>query len=62
MRSHDASSRHLGSAVDACKSLVRVERRLDGILPVHFNVREAVLMEEREPDVWQVRETFAFGG
>jgi hypothetical protein len=40
----------------------RVERRLEGILPAHFHVREAVLMEEREPDVWQIRETFAFGG
>jgi 2'-5' RNA ligase superfamily len=44
------------------ETLARVERRLEGILPVHFHVREAVLMEERKPDVWQVRETFAFGG
>ena len=47
---------------DPDETLARVERRLEGILPVHFHVREAVLIEEREPDVWQVRETFAFGG
>jgi hypothetical protein len=39
----------------------RVEKRLAGVLPVHVHVREAVLMEEREPDVLQVRETFPFG-
>ena len=47
---------------DPEETLARVERRLERVLPVHFHVREAVLMEEREPDVWQVRETFAFGG
>ena len=42
-------------------TLARVEARLEGILPVHFDVHEAVLMEEREPDVFQVREQFPFG-
>lgn len=42
-------------------TLARVEDRLDGLLPVQFEVSEAVLMEEREPDVWRVRETFPFG-
>jgi hypothetical protein len=43
------------------KTLDEVEARLDGVLPVHFDVDEAVLMEEAEPDVWRVRETFPFG-
>lgn len=43
------------------ETLTQVESRLDGILPVHFDVDEAVLMEEAEPDVWRVRETFPFG-
>jgi hypothetical protein len=42
-------------------TLAQVESRLDGVLPVHFEVDEAVLMEEAEPDVWRVRETFPFG-
>jgi hypothetical protein len=33
--------------------LERVEARLAGILPVHFEVDEAVLMEEYEPGVWR---------
>ena len=41
---------------------IETESRLEGLHPVHFHVQEAVLMEEREPDVWQVRKTFAFGG
>jgi hypothetical protein len=40
--------------------LARVEERLDGILPAHFEVAEAVLMAESEPDVWQVIQTFPF--
>jgi hypothetical protein len=48
--------------VGDAETLRRVETRLEGILPAHFEVDEAVLMEEREPDVFQVRETFAFGG
>ena len=43
------------------ETLTQVESRLDGILPVHFDVDEAVLMEEAEPDVWRVRERFPFG-
>ena len=43
------------------ETLAKVETRLDGILPAHFDVQEAVLMEEHEPDVWRVRETFPFG-
>jgi hypothetical protein len=42
-------------------TLARVEARLEGLLPAHFDVSEAVLMEEQEPDVWRVRETFPFG-
>jgi 2'-5' RNA ligase superfamily len=43
------------------ETLAQVEARLDDLLPVHFDVDEAVLMEEAEPDVWRVRETFRFG-
>jgi len=43
------------------ETLAKVEARLGGLLPVHFDVDEAVLMEEAEPDVWRVRETFSFG-
>ena len=39
----------------------RVEERLAGLLPAHFDVDEAVLMEESEPDVFRVRERFSFG-
>jgi hypothetical protein len=42
-------------------TLADVEARLEGILPAHFDVQEAVLMEEHKPDVWHVRETFPFG-
>jgi hypothetical protein len=37
-----------------------VEKRLEGLLPAHFEVEEAVLMEEYEPDVWRGRYTFPF--
>jgi hypothetical protein len=40
--------------------LARVEERLDGLLPAHFEVGEAVLMEEYERDVWHVTHTFPF--
>jgi 2'-5' RNA ligase len=43
------------------ETLAHVESHLDGVLPAHFDVDEAVLMEEAEPDVWRVRETFPFG-
>ena len=40
--------------------LARVEERLAGLLPAHFEVGEAVLMEEHEPDVWHMTHTFPF--
>jgi hypothetical protein len=43
------------------ETVARVEARLNRVLPVHFDVDEAVLMEEAEPEVWRVRETFQFG-
>jgi hypothetical protein len=39
----------------------RVEGRLEPVLPVGFEIREAALMEEFEPDRFRVRETFRFG-
>ena len=39
----------------------RVEERLRDVLPVEFEIREAALMEEFEPDRMHVRETFRFG-
>ena len=38
----------------------RVEERLSGLLPAHFEVDEAVLMGEHEPDVWRVLHTLPF--
>jgi len=46
---------------DAATLRARVEERLAGLLPAHFDVDEAVLMEESEPDVFRVRERFPFG-
>jgi len=40
----------------------RVDERVGPLLPVSFVVREATLMEMFEPDRWQVRATFPFGG
>jgi len=40
--------------------LSRVEERLSGLLPAHFEVDEAVLMGEHEPDVWRVLHTLPF--
>ena len=40
--------------------LARVEERLSGLLPAHFAVDEAVLMEEYEPDVWRPIHTLPF--
>jgi hypothetical protein len=40
----------------------RVESRLHGLLPVHFELGEASLMEEYEPDRMRVTHTFPFGG
>ena len=39
----------------------RVEQRLRDVLPVQFEIREAALMEEFEPDRCGLRETFRFG-
>jgi 2'-5' RNA ligase superfamily len=36
------------------------KKRLEGLLPAHFAVDEAVLMEEYEPDVFRVTQTFPF--
>ena len=40
--------------------LARVEERLSGLLPAHFEVDEAVLMGETEPDVWHLLHTLPF--
>ena len=40
---------------------VRVEKRLEGLLPAEFHISEVALMEEWSPDVWRVRETFRLG-
>jgi hypothetical protein len=39
----------------------RVQRRLESLLPARFEIREAALMEEFEPDRWRLRKTFRFG-
>jgi hypothetical protein len=39
-----------------------VELRLQGLLPAHFELGEASLMEEYEPDRMRVTHTFPFGG
>ena len=46
---------------DRAATLARVERRLDGLLPAAFQITEAALMEESEPDRWRLRETFRLG-
>jgi hypothetical protein len=40
----------------------RVEERVGPLLPASFTIREATLMEMFDPDRWQVRTTFPFGG
>jgi hypothetical protein len=45
---------------DRAETLARVERRLEGLLPARFEAREAVLMEEHEPDVWRPIHAFPF--
>jgi hypothetical protein len=40
--------------------VARVEERLAGLLPAHFEIDEAVLMEEYEPDVMRVIHRFPF--
>jgi hypothetical protein len=39
----------------------RVEERVEGLLPASFDISEVALMEESEPDVWRLRETFRLG-
>jgi hypothetical protein len=39
----------------------RVEERLQGLLPARFDISEVALMEEAQPDRWQLRETFRLG-
>ena len=39
----------------------RVERRLEGLLPAHFEIGEASLMEEYKPDRMRITHTFSFG-
>ena len=50
----------LDGGPDPATLLARVEERLDGLLPAHFEMDEAVLMEEYEPDVWRATYTFPF--
>ena len=38
----------------------RVEERLRDVLPAQFEIREAALLEEYEPDRYRLRETFRF--
>jgi 2'-5' RNA ligase superfamily len=38
----------------------RVESRLEGLLPAHFELHEARLMEELEPDHWRLTHSFQF--
>lgn len=45
---------------DPAATLARVEGRLEGLLPAHFEVHEAVLMEEHGPDVWRLAHAFQF--
>jgi 2'-5' RNA ligase len=46
---------------DRAATLDRVERRLEGLLPATFQITEAALMAETEPDRWSLRETFRLG-
>jgi hypothetical protein len=50
----------LDGGADRAETLARVEKRLEGLLPVSFDVGEAVLMEEYEPDVWRGVYAFPF--
>ncbi|MFN2471290.1 MAG: 2'-5' RNA ligase family protein [Gaiellaceae bacterium] len=47
---------------DYAITLDRAKQRVEPLLPVHCDVREATLMEEYEPDRVRVRETFPLGG
>jgi len=50
----------LGGGDDPATLQSRVEQRLSGLLPAHFEIDEAVLMGEREPDVFEVIQTLPF--
>jgi 2'-5' RNA ligase superfamily len=39
----------------------QAEQRVSGLLPVRCEIREAMLMEEYEPDMWRHRETLPLG-
>jgi hypothetical protein len=41
--------------------VARADARVGPLLPAHFDVREATLMEMCEPDRWRVRTTFPLG-
>jgi hypothetical protein len=50
----------LGGGDDPEATRARVEQRLEGLLPARFELREATLMEEYEPDRCRVREVLPF--
>jgi hypothetical protein len=43
-------------------TLEQAKRRVEPLLPIHCDLREATLMEEYEPDRWRVRTAFPFRG
>ena len=51
----------LDGGPDSSRLRERVEQRLAALLPARFEIREATLMEEFEPDRYRPRETVAFG-
>jgi hypothetical protein len=51
----------LSGGADREETLARVERRLAGLLPARFRIRDTALMEEVEADRWRLRETFRLG-
>ena len=50
----------LDGGADPATLQASVEKRLEGLLPAHFEMDEAVLMAEYEPDVWGAIHTFPF--
>ncbi len=52
----------LSGGDDPAATRARVEKRLEGLLPARFDVGEATLIEEHEPDRWRVRDAFPFAG
>jgi 2'-5' RNA ligase len=55
-----ATLTQLGHDPDAVRAAVGT--RVAGLLPARFDVREATLLEEDEPDHFHVRAAFSFGG